>query len=88
MNSAFFVGNKKLLHSQRHRVEDVRLIHYTSLRAEDLASKAALIILLTACQANTFQNKHVSKNGWNIWSHCAENKVEKQLVNVRTATYE
>lgn len=61
MNSAFFVGNKKLLQNQRHRVEDVRLIHYTSLRAEDLASKAALIILLTGCQANAFQNKHVSK---------------------------
>lgn len=72
MNSAF-CARWKLSHSQR--ATELRMcawfiIHH--YRAEDLASKPALITLLTGCQANKIQNKHVSRNGWNVWSHCAE----------------
>lgn len=48
------------------------IIHH--YRAEDLTSKAALITLLTGCQANKIQNKGISKNVWNTWSHRTQNK--------------
>lgn len=47
--------------------------------AEHLACKPALIIQLTGCQANKIQNKQVSKNGWNIWSHCEEQQSWKTM---------
>lgn len=48
------------------------IIHH--YRAEDPASKAALIRLLTGCQANKTHNKRVCET----WSRCAHNKVKKQ----------